>query len=126
MYTEAEQIKTGPQLTLRVVHYGVPVVLNIQGSIVLSALVCGAYLSELLLHDWLPVDLKPLPVCSCWSDNKYAVPSHELGLFRDKASFISLHKLIICFLLFWFLLKMICEFCNIITELTLCCPWGSS
>lgn len=67
------------------------------------------------------------------ADNKYAVPFHELGLFRDKASFISLCKLMICFVLSgvlffggFVLFLITCEFCNIIVELALCCPWGSS
>lgn len=77
----------------------------------LSALVCGAYLSELLLHDQVPVDLKSparlqlLIRATHVADNKHAVPFRELGLFRDKASFISLCKGIICFVVFCFFLK---------------------
>lgn len=104
--TQRQQIKTGPQLTLGMVHYRVLVVLNIQGSTVLSALVCGAYLSELLLQDLVPVDLKSSACVQLLvraihvARNKYAAPFHELGLLRDKAAFIPLCKLIICFALF--------------------------
>lgn len=50
----------------------------------LSALVCGAYLSELLLRDQVPVDLKSparlqlLIRATHVADNKHAVPFREL------------------------------------------------
>lgn len=93
MYTETKQIKTGPQLTLGMVHCSVLVVLNIQGSTVLSELVCGAYLSEQLLQDQVPVDLKSSACVQLLvraihvADNKYAVPFHDMGYLGIRQHF---------------------------------------